>query len=376
MKLLDKQLEYSLHGDFEKGWEVCQELERKVLESKTELCIDTQKAYIRFKQLEEKTHNYIRADFNRGWYEMMNGNLLEGFILMNTGRNAGLWGNKHIGTDKPMWDGEDNLRGKSILFVCEAGLGDQILFVRFVKEIAARGGKIVVACEDYGLGSMFSRIPQVSAVVNYQNTLSVYHDYWIPSMAAPQVLKTEYEDLCYYFPGYLSAKDEYVKKFSSLIQSDKLKVGIRWLSMPREGVCNTLGDAYLSRKFPAGLMFEATMQDHVQLYSLQRDEGVEDLPRMSGIVDLGPLLKSWEDTAGAIENLDLVISSCTSIAHLAAAMGKPTWIVVPLMAYYTWALPGKKTPWYDSVRLFRQREYGKWNATFKELKEALRGYTS
>ena len=375
MELLDKQLNCSLRGDFKQGFKIAKEIEKKVFETKSQLYIDIEEAYIKFKQLEEKGFNYIRADYNRGWYKIMEGKLFEGFTLMNTGRNAGLWGNKHIGTDKPLWDGSD-LNGKYILFVCEAGFGDQMLFVRFVIDVVKKGGKVIVACEDYGLGSIFSRMSQVSAVVNYQNALAVYHDYWIPSMAAPQILKTEYEDLRYYSPGYLTAKNEYVNKFSSLVQSNKLKVGIRWLSMPREGVCNTLGDAYLSRKFPADLMFEATIQDHVQLYSLQRDGGIEDLPRMSGIVDLAPELKTWEDTAGAIENLDLVISSCTSVAHLAAAMGKPTWIIVPLMSYYCWSLPGDKTPWYDSVRLFRQETYGEWNEPFEKIKKELNGYST
>ena len=374
MELLDKQLNCSLHGDFEQGFEIAKKLDEQMLKTKAKLYMDTEEAYIKFKQLEEQSLNYIRADYNRGWYMMMYGDLLGGFTLMNTGRNADLWGNKHIGTDRPLWDGSD-LNGKHILFVCEAGLGDQILFVRFVKEIANRGGKVIVACDDYGLSSVFSRIPEVSSVVEYKSALSVYHDCWVPSMAAPQILKTQYNVLK--GDTYLSAKSEYIEKFESLIQSDKVKVGIRWLSMPSEGVCNTLGDAYLSRKFPADLMFDAVMkQDNVQLYSLQRDEGADQLPRMSGIIDLAPELKTWEDTAGAIENLDLVISSCTSVAHLAAAMGKPTWIIVPIMSYYTWSLPGNKTPWYDSVKLFRQEVYGKWDSTFEKIGEELNGYTA
>lgn len=377
MKLLDKQLECSLHGNFKQGIEICEELEKQILKTKTQLYTDTQEAYIKFKQLEEESINHIRADYNRGWYKMMEGKLLEGFTLMNRGRNAGLWGNKTIGTDKPMWNGAQSLKGKHVLFVCEAGLGDQILFVRFAKELSDRKCKVIVACEDYGLGSVFARIPQVSAVVKYSDYLSIYHDYWIPSMAVPQVLKTEYDELRYYSHGYITASPDYTKKFSKLIHSDKLKVGIRWLSMPKEGVCNTLGDAYLSRKFPSQLMFDAVLgHDRIQLYSLQRDEGADQCPRMSGVIDLAPELKSWEDTAGAIKNLDLVITSCTSVAHLAAAMGKPTWIVVPLMAYYTWALPGNLTPWYDSVKLFRQEVYGSWQEPFDGVKEALHAYTT
>ena len=377
MQRLDKQLKCSLHGEFKKGFEISKELEKDVVKTKTNLLLEIQEAFIRFKQLEEIGLNYIRVDFNRGWYEMMYGNLLKGFTLMNTGRNAGLWGNTYIGTDKPIWDGEQSLRGKYVLFVCEAGLGDQILFVRFVKELAAKECKVIVVCEDYGLGSVFSRITEVSAVVNYQHALAVYHDYYVPSMLAPQLLKIEYEDLRYQAHGYLTAKDEYVKKFKQLMQSDKLKVGIRWSSMPKEGVCNTLGDAYISRKFPSQLMFNAVLgHDNVQLYSLQRDEGVEELPRMSGIVDLAPELRTWEDTCGAIENLDLVITSCTSIAHMAGALGVKCWVVVPLMAYWSWSLPGCKTLWYDSVKLFRQETYCKWDEPFENIRKELDAFTA
>lgn len=371
MDLLNKQLGCSLHGDFDQGFTIAKELEKRMLETKGQLYVDTQEAFIKFKQLEEMTINYARADYNRGWYEIMNGNLLEGFTLMNTGRTVNLWGNKHIGTDKPLWDGDD-LNGKYILFVCEAGYGDQMLFIRFAKDVAAKGGKVIVACDDYGLGSVFSRIPEISAVINYKAALAAYHDCWLPSMAAPQVLRTEYNDLS--GKPYLVAKKEYTDKFEGLIKSDKLKVGIRWLSMPKEGICNTLGDAYLSRKFPAKLMFDAVMQEHVQLYSLQTDEGKNQCPHTAEIVDLEPQLQNWEDTAGAIAKLDLVISSCTSVAHLAAAMGKPTWVIVPLMAYYVWAVPGKKSAWYDSVKLFRQEIYGQWEHPFNKIREALKNY--
>jgi predicted SAM-dependent methyltransferase len=106
----------------------------------------------------------------------------------------------------------------------------------------------------------------------------------------------------------------------------------------------------------------------VQVYSLQRDHNLIDLPE--GVVDLQHFLLSWEDTMGAIDNLDIVITSCTSIAHLAAAMGKETWVIVPVLPYHTWT-PGSpennKSVYYDCVTLFRQKESRKWNDTFQEL---------
>ena len=85
-------------------------------------------------------------------------------------------------------------------------------------------------------------------------------------------------------------------------------------------------------------------------------------------------MKTWRDTAEIISGLDLIITSCTSVAHLSAAMGKPTWIIVPALSYYMWVLPGNKSPWYDSVTLYRQTEYNNWNAPFEQLKKDLSNY--
>ena len=82
-------------------------------------------------------------------------------------------------------------------------------------------------------------------------------------------------------------------------------------------------------------------------------------------------MKTWDDTANIIADLDLVITSCTSTAHLSAAMGKPTWIITPILPYYTWAIPGEKTVWYDSVRLFKQDKYDDWDSVFQKVEKEL-----
>ena len=106
----------------------------------------------------------------------------------------------------------------------------------------------------------------------------------------------------------------------------------------------------------------------VELFSLQRDEGlIDDLP----FTDLQDDLKTWDETASIIQSLDLVITSCTSIAHMAGALGKETWVIVPIMPYYTWAKPGNTSVWYDSVRIFRQTEYSNWDSPLKEVKDVL-----
>jgi hypothetical protein len=120
--------------------------------------------------------------------------------------------------------------------------------------------------------------------------------------------------------------------------------------------------------FPADSMFGACWGADADFVSLQRDEGSQHRP---GWVE-EQKLETWIDTRDAIAKCDLVISSCTSVAHLAGAMGVPTWIITPIMPYYLWAVPGRFTPYYDSVTLFRQTEYGDWKAPFADIKVKLK----
>ncbi|GAH17473.1 unnamed protein product, partial [marine sediment metagenome] len=230
------------------------------------------------------------------------------------------WGNKHIGTDKPIWDGKQ-LLGEHILFNCEAGVGDQILFIRFVKEIIKKGGKPIVCCSKE-LAKLFSNMPECPAIISNGNIKSIYHDYWVPSMATPVILKTSYEDLD--GEPYLKPSKKNIKKFEGIMKSKKFKIGIRLYGNPEF-------ENEQFRIFPQELMFDAVNFKNFKVFSLQ-DKYEEEIP--NGIINMSPFLNTWEDTAGIIENLDLVITSCTGLAHLSAAMGKPTWIVVPVLPYW------------------------------------------
>ena len=163
---------------------------------------------------------------------------------------------------------------------------------------------------------------------------------------------------------YIFAKSESVEIWKNLLKNDKPKIGIRWSGNPKF-------EHQQFRIFPPELMINLHNEfPHVQWHSLQRDNDLRELP--AGINDLQHILISWEDTAACIENLDLVISSCTSIAHLASAMGKPTWVVVPILPYHVWAYGGKHSPWYtENTTVFRQTIFSKWDNTFEELKKEL-----
>jgi len=190
---------------------------------------------------------------------------------------------------------------------------------------------------------LFVNLEGVSAVVTHEACLGVYHDYWVPSMSIAVVLGLEYKNL---------KGKSYIP--ISFLGNEEGKIGLRWSGNPTF-------EHEQHRIFPSELMFDAVKG--LDCISLQRDEGKELRPDWVAEVPLD----TWEDTVNAISSCRLVITSCTSIAHLSGAMGIPTWIVVPILSYYLWALPGEKTPYYDSVTLFRQTVYGDWRAPFEGI---------
>lgn len=301
----------------------------------------------------ENNPNDVRAKFDRGWYHMREGNLLQGFKMLNEGRWVELWGNRHIGTPKPVWQGQDG----HVLFYTEAGFGDEIVFIRFVKNLKI--DKLTVACSE-GMMPLFARIPEVKSVVRHEAVLATYHDYWIPSMGVPVILNAGYKDIK--GDPYLMPNEKLVAKYAEVLRSDKLKVGIRWRGNPKF-------EHEQFRIFPEDLLFDAVEHPHVQAYSLQRDLDYRP-PRF--IVDMEEFLTAWDDTAAIMMNMDLIVTSCTAIGHLGGALGIPTWIVPPILPYWVWAKPGNKSPWYKSVKLFRQEKFGSWKEPFAKIKKNLR----
>ena len=309
---LDFSLEAGLRGEFAKSWNILQESYRL-----------------------DPSDN--RAAFNLGWYEMYHGHLLEGHKLLERGRIEKAFGNLHIGTPQPLWRGEKN---STVLLNLEGGFGDQIHTVRYAKNIASLNNTVIIS----GSVDLVDLVKDVEGVTCFTNNCSaVYHDYWVQSMSAPLALNLEWSDVC---------GKPYIKR----VDESRGKVGVVWSGNP-----TFEHEQY--RVFPKELMFDAVKQ--MDCISLQKEGGAPEWMEQ-------PALDTWTDTQLAISQCDLVISSCTSVAHLAGAMGIETWIVVPLLPYYLWTHPGNKTPHYDSVTLFRQEKFGKWDAPFKAIDQKLR----
>jgi hypothetical protein len=318
---LDLQLAAGRMGNFEEGWRLAQKMEE-----------------------EEPWNN--RAAFNRGWYQMWKGNLLEGEKLLYRGRTEGVFGNPVPTSPMTIWDGKSQ---GIVMLNLEGGLGDQIHGMRYVKYIVDRGCKVIVACSGQ-LAGIFRNVEGVTAVIQHEALFGVIHDFWLPSMSAAMVLGLEYTDIS--GKAYISRPD--------VPKSTKFRIGLRWQGNP-----HFEHEQY--RVFPSELLFDAVKGVDAEVISLQRDEGAQHRPDWVKEVPLD----HWEQTAESIASCDLVITSCTSIAHLAAAMGVATWIVVPVLPYYLWAPPTNTTVWYDSVTLFRQTIFGDWRSPFINISAKL-----
>jgi len=305
-----------------------------------------------------------RHCFNRGWFFLQDGDYQTGCHLLENGRFLNVYGSPPLQTGAPLFNPKiHNIKNKSIIISLEGGYGDEIIHARFATSYKNQGAKAVYLACSPELTSVFSRIEGVDKVILRNEAHTVPHDFWIPGFSAGWVAGHTFEK----FPSkpYLHPLKESVDLWRSIVSSDKIKVGIRWAGNPKF-------EHQQFRRFPEEFLTNLSKYKELQLYSLQRDHNLTTLPKE--INDLQHFLLSWEDTMAAIAHMDIVISSCTSVAHLAAAMGKETWVIVPALPYHTWTAGAPKStssPFYESVRIFRQTKKGAWNDTFQGLYKAL-----
>ncbi|MFI4962819.1 MAG: sulfotransferase [Legionellales bacterium] len=318
---LDLQLKAATIGDFEEGWRIAKELENS-----------------------DPLNN--RAAYNRGWYYLKQGKIQEGYQLMDRGRIEGVFGNPHPDIPTKKWDGKS--KGTVLLYL-EGGLGDQIHQIRYAKNISEKGCKVIVSCSGQ-LATLFTTVEGVSAVIQHEAAFGIVHDYWVAGMSAIVPLGLELKDI---------SEKPYIQK-PIVIKGKKKCIGLRWLGQ-------TKFEHEHNKAFDAQLMFEAVRNIDAKFISLQRDEGSELCPDWCTKVPLD----TWNDSQEAIASCDLVITSCTSVSHLAGAMGIETWVIVPIMPYFLYAMDGEKTPYYGSFTLFRQEVFGDWGAPFEKIKNKL-----
>ena len=269
---------------------------------------------------------------------------------------------------QPQWSGEEEIAGKTILLHAEQGLGDTIQFARFATMVAKRGARVVLEVQP-ALKSLMSGITGVDAVVARGDTLPEF-DMQCPLLSLPFALNLK--------PEHFSADKAYLAapsgmtsivkdKWQSLVGAEPgRRVGIAW-SGNRENVNDFNRSIALENLLP--LLATAD----TRWFSLQKDLRTGDaelLARHPEIVDCRNELVNFAD-AGMVEHLDLVITVDTVVAHLAGAMGKPVWILLPFCADWRWLENRDDSPWYPGARLFRQTAIGDWGGVIKRVQDQL-----
>ncbi|RZU39402.1 tetratricopeptide repeat protein [Edaphobacter modestus] len=252
---------------------------------------------------------------------------------------------------QPLWEGQ-SLDRRVILLHAEQGYGDTIQFVRYVKDIVRLGGVIVLEVQSL-LYRLLKQIPGVQACLRQGIDPLPNFDLHCPLMSLPNVLGTRLDSIPPPVELTAVAKDEiFLKPFQRL---EALKVGIVWAGNPKH-----TRDTFRSIPFQMLLPFREL--SGVTFVSLQKDVPNCDVIAASTFPMQRPLLscEDFLDTARVIDTLDLVIGVDTSVAHLAASMGKPVWLMLPESADWRWGLEGEGTPWYPTMRLFRQTAKDGW----------------
>lgn len=260
----------------------------------------------------------------------------------------------------PFWEGTPDC--KNLIIYAEAGVGDEILNIRFLKHLKNRGINAVwygvwhenaltnkrLGVVDVFRSSGFPVITNLSEIANIQDYMWTYSQY------LPINLGLEENDLWY---------GPYLKSGTKDLPKDKKNIGIRWYGNP----------VPMHRNYPLKKLYSILKNVDANFYSLQKDIGMEEIKDFPGIIDLSSNIESFKDTAEYINSMDIIITSCTSIAHCAAALGKETYVIVPISAYYPWCHASEKSPWYgDNVTLLRQQTPRMWDDPIEELATILK----
>jgi tetratricopeptide (TPR) repeat protein len=266
---------------------------------------------------------------------------------------------------QPAWDGA-GLDGRTILLHAEQGLGDTMNFVRYLPLVKQRGGRVVLECQPQ-LHRLLSRCSQGCEIVARGQTLPSFDTHAL-LVSLPHIFQTNLSNIPRDIP-YLQADpadvDVWRRRLSELDPS--LKIGLVWAGNPihKKDRERSIAPAKLA---PLGRV------PGVRWISLQKEKGAtrpDESPAEINLWDATEHLRDLADTAALIANLDLVIGVDTSVMHLAGAMGKPAWMLLPFVPDWRWLLGREDTPWYPSMRLFRQPALQDWQTVVGNVAEAL-----
>lgn len=276
---------------------------------------------------------------------------------------------RKILTYKPLWKGE-TLNNKTIFVYFEAGLGDVIMYYRYISLLKNTGAKILFKPQ-WCFTDLFKENNLGAEIIDHKFDLnSANFDYHIPMMSIPYLLN-QFTENAPLSEGYIIANPEKIQQYKNkYFDTDKIKIGVKWKGNTAYDIQRVIKSEYFYKLFDI---------QGIQFYSLQKGEGIEELdsiPAKYNVINLGETFNDFSDTAAAINNLDLVICNDTSVGHLAGSMGKKCWLLLPFVQNWRWYTDTNYSPWYKSVKLFKQNSPDNWQEVFESVYNQLNAYCS
>ena len=311
--------------------------------------------------------DYVEAHFNEAFCRMLIGDFNRGWQ-----KNEWRWETKHLRNEKrnfaqPLWLGSNEISGKTILLHAEQGFGDTIQLCRYVPLVAERAARVIVEVQK-PLHELMRTLPGAAQIVSRGDPLPDF-DTHCPLLSLPLAFATRLETIPSETP-YLRASSQAVMNWNARLgPRSHPRIGLAWSGRPthKNDHNRSIG---LSSLLPL-------LGSNATYVSLQRDVRADDatmLQDRSDLLHFGDELKSFSDTAALMSNLDLIVSVDTSVAHLAGALAKPVWVLLPFIPDWRWLLDREDSPWYPTARLFRQDDTREWDNVIARVQAALHEY--
>lgn len=313
--------------------------------------------------------NFAYAHYNRGTLRLALGDFERGWDDFEWRWRCPTFGHPNRDLGKPMWNGED-LSGKTILFHSEQGLGDTLHFVRYAAQLADRGARVIVEAQP-ALASLLSDVPGVSQSLSRGDPLPEF-DFHIPMMSVPRIVGTRLETIPNEMPYILPPAIAH-ETWRGILRNDaraegqkKIRVGLAWAG-------NAASPVDRRRSIALSMLAPLGAAPNVRFYSLQLGDASKQIASAPfPIIDHTGKLTDFTQTSGLIANLDLVICVDTVVAHLAGAMNQKVWLLTYTPADWRWLFDREDSPWYPSLKLFRQRAPEKWDEPIARVADELK----
>jgi tetratricopeptide (TPR) repeat protein len=310
------------------------------------------------------------VEWNLSLLQLMTGNFEAGWAGREARWRGRMRSASYPSFSEAMWLGDQDIDGKTVLVQEDEGLGDTIQFARYIPMLAARGARVILVVRDQ-LVPLLSGLPGVLQCIPRTPAGPLPHfDLHCPICSLPRAFGTRLDTVPSDVPYLPAPAARLVQTWNDRLEDRigrrrKLRIGLVWSGNPQH-------DNDHNRSIPLHTLLRIT-EANARFVSLQKGLRASDetLLAQTGIVDLTSHLTDFAETAALVSCLDLVISVDTSVAHLAGALGRPTWVLLPYVPDYRWLLDREDSPWYPSLRLFRQSERRNWDQVLDRVRQEL-----